>query len=121
MNRARLTMLLALVVAVGWLLVSPPVSSQVNPPPAVQPKWEYAVLTSKLGSRTWQTPKKTIGGEAWAELQKEFGLMGELNVAAVLTKIGSEGWELVSHTSVSTGTNGLVRSSEHWTFKRPVK
>jgi hypothetical protein len=123
MRRTFIVIAIGASVALFWLAAVGPLASQPGPGgkgPAA-PKWEYAVLVQTGADLLWQTPTKTISARTWKDLGKELGIAQESNTAYVLTKIGGEGWELVSHAAVATGAQGPVLQTQTWTFKRPVK
>lgn len=92
-------------------------------------KWEYATLNymeNDAGSfAAWITPKerftaksKTKHHESLTKINKDLGGkddVGIFDVCVLLTRIGKDGWELVTHTKTADrGTQTFT-----WTFKRP--
>ena len=93
-------------------------------------KWEYATLNyieNDAGSvASWINPKdrftaksKARHHESLTKINKDLGGkegVGIFDVCILLTRIGQDGWELVTHTkTMDRGTQTFT-----WTFKRPV-
>jgi hypothetical protein len=93
-------------------------------------KWEYATLNyseNETGSfAAWINPKdrftaksKARHHESLTKINKDLGGkedVGIFDVCILLTRIGQDGWELVTHTkTMDRGTQIFT-----WTFKRPA-
>jgi hypothetical protein len=88
-------------------------------PPA---KWEYAELSSYSNKKTWSTPGTIVSAGSWGELKKKLGAKEDAHFAALLTRLGNDGWELVTHATITVATGtGNATINEFWTFKRPVR
>jgi hypothetical protein len=123
MNRTSLLVVaVAGIVLIGSWFVRPALTA-VEAQPKAQPatQWEYAELSSVGKSKAWSTSGKSLTAPTWPELMKKLGVKGDRPFVALLDRIGSDGWELATHTTASVSSGGVISTSEYWTFKRPVK
>jgi hypothetical protein len=98
------------------------------------PKWEYATLNymeNDAGSfAAWINAKerftaksKTKHHESLTKIHKDLGgkeEVGIFDVAILLSRIGQDGWELVTHTKERLTGRGEAGQTYTWTFKRPA-
>jgi hypothetical protein len=111
-------------VAGGWLLRSAADGHEARaedaPKPAV--KWEYCYLSNgHKGQCALTTAREVTPAENWTELAKKLKAplkegVGDASVSrvAVFDFLGSQGWELVSHTIISMNSAYV----EQYAFKR---
>ena len=132
-------LVMSLLAAVAFLTGGPRSSAQ-QPKVEQRPwgsmrlqKWEYATLNyieNDAGSvAAWINPKdrftaksKARHHESLTKINKDLGgkeEVGIFDVCILLTRIGQDGWELVTHTrTMDAPTKGTQTFT--WTFKRPV-
>ena len=123
----RSFVMMSFLAAVAFLTSGP--RSGAQQPKGLQ-KWEYATLNyieDTTGSfAAWINPKvrftaksKARHHESLTKINKDLGGkegVGIFDVCILLTRIGQDGWELVTHTkTMDRGTQTFT-----WTFKRPV-
>jgi hypothetical protein len=91
-------------------------------------KWEYATLTVMNSERVyWTTADEEAEAGDWKELARQLKIpvkdrgpgQGTVKMT-VFNYLGSQGWELATHTMTLTGEGTQTRRTEIWTFKRPV-
>jgi hypothetical protein len=85
------------------------------------PRWEYATVAFVSGKgASWETPTETVYGTTFEELNRKMGLPESATQSTLFTRIGRDGWELVTHTMRTIG-GPTPGTHAVWTFKRAVK
>lgn len=118
---------LGLVAAVCWYVQAQPRAAGEQPAKPVT-KWEYATLYHG-NQPIWTTPAEELYAQTWQELAERMKVTipkakdaGSGTVrATILNHLGSQGWELVSHSATVAGLpGGAMSKTDTWVFKRPV-